>query len=314
MAVLPRTIVLEVAFRAREPQRVPAMPSTALHGALGHALRKIACVEPRRSDCDGCDQAERCAYPSLAEPAGARGAGEGVADRAPPPIVLAPIDMALGERFLTLREGESLRFRVCLVGEKALRSESLVLAALSRAGRFGIGVTPGAGGAKSSKRPQMELGSAVEVEACRGSGPAAEVVFATPARLTLDGRVSGEVDADLLWRSVLRRADTLSRCYGGGALVAGGSEPPAPFAMKDRATRVVAVERYSSRQRSRMVWPGVVGTARLEGGQMPEAWPLLRFAERVQIGKGTACGFGRVRFGGTSTPSGETERAEMGDT
>ena len=58
-------------------------------------------------------------------------------------------------------------------------------------------------------------------------------------------------------------------------------------------TRLVHVRRYSARQGRAMEWPGVIGRLRWRGPAVKELWPLLRFGEMVQIGKGATLGFGR---------------------
>jgi len=58
-------------------------------------------------------------------------------------------------------------------------------------------------------------------------------------------------------------------------------------------TRLVHVRRYSARQRAKMEWPGVIGTLVWRGSVLHELWPLLRFGELVQLGKGAALGFSR---------------------
>jgi len=64
--------------------------------------------------------------------------------------------------------------------------------------------------------------------------------------------------------------------------------------MEDLETRLVHVRRYSVRQGQKMDWPGVIGHFRWWGSSaLHELWPLLRYGELVQIGKGTALGFGR---------------------
>ena len=58
-------------------------------------------------------------------------------------------------------------------------------------------------------------------------------------------------------------------------------------------TQLVHVRRYSARQKAKMEWPGVIGTLVWRGSVLHELWPLLRFGELVQLGKGAALGFGR---------------------
>jgi hypothetical protein len=64
--------------------------------------------------------------------------------------------------------------------------------------------------------------------------------------------------------------------------------------LEDFATRLVHVRRFSSRQGQKMDLPGVIGHFWWRGGSALDGlWPLLRFGELVQVGKGAALGFGR---------------------
>jgi len=83
-----------------------------------------------------------------------------------------------------------------------------------------------------------------------------------------------------------------------------GHDTPAPRSPAELRQHVadlrrVHVTRYSARQRQRMTWPGLMGRVAWHGPALPAIWPLLRFGEQVQVGKGTALGFGRYRLAGS---------------
>lgn len=293
---LPETLVLSARFVALAPQRLPPIPTTALHGALGGVLKELCCVEPLRKTCVGCPQlSSACGFPTLFHPPGRPGAGEGVTDHAPPPLVFAPERFEPHAPYLRLCRGDAIDLRVVLIGPAALQ-RGLVVAALRDAARGGLGIDDTGG----PRRPALEL-AGVEVLGTQGGGtpPArASLDLLTPLRLVREGHVSGRIDADLLWRTALRRADTLARLYGKGP-IHDGRQQAAPFSITQASTRVVRVQRYSSRQQRRMQWPGVMGRLSVEGPELPAAWQVLQFIERVQLGKGTAFGLGRIRLGPT---------------
>lgn len=70
----------------------------------------------------------------------------------------------------------------------------------------------------------------------------------------------------------------------------------AGIAVEETGLRRVHITRYSARQRQRMQWPGLMGPMRWRGGALQDLWPLLRFGELVQVGKGAALGFGRYQI------------------
>ncbi len=281
---LPRTVVLQAEWRAERAQRLAPMPTTSLHGALGHAIRDLACRTPSRRGCDGCRHRGECSYAILFEPEGSHEHGEGVHGRAPPPLVLRPLDMSPGAPCHELAAGGVLRARVGLIGEAAIAQEALVKASLARVGRVGLARAQG------ETRPPLALESVARQQPS-GARPRSglwRIRFVTPLRLTEDGKPAARITASLLWKSIVRRADTLSRRYGKGALPLDPGE--CPWRQRASEQRPVRVRRYSSRQGQRMEWPAVMGWIDVDG----EAGELAEHATRVQVGKGTGFGFGGV--------------------
>jgi hypothetical protein len=287
-------MVLRATWRALGPQRLPPLPTTALHGALGHVFKRLSCIEPARTVCDGCPQATTCAYPLHFEPAAQDGAG-GVTNRAPSPWIISPELPLASSPSLELADGEALAVRLTLLGS-AITQRALFQAAFVEAGREGLGIE-GAGieGKPGGRRPELRL-ERFEVVAppARPVPASVRLTFVTPVRLTSEGKVSRDIDADLLWSSLNRRATLLSRYWG--TSTAAAPLTSAPFEVKAVALRQVAVRRYSSRQQSHMTWPGLMGEVSLAGAGLGEAWPLLCWGEQVQVGKGVTFGFGRYRL------------------
>src|SRR5262249_45016624 len=97
--------------------------------------------------------------------------------------------------------------------------------------------------------------------------------------------------------ALARRANALAALYGVGgepADEAAVERTAEELEVEDFATRLVHVRRYSARQGQKMDLPGAIGHFRWRGGAALEGlWPLLRFGELVQVGKGAALGFGR---------------------
>lgn len=120
----------------------------------------------------------------------------------------------------------------------------------------------------------------------------------TPLRFKQNGRLSDGLSFETLLRLILRRACSLFEAFGGG-------EPDLDYrglvahARSIRTERLriswVDWDRYSSRQQVRMQLGGLIGIAEYSGNLL-NFLPLLRFAERVHIGKQTSFGLGRISF------------------
>jgi hypothetical protein len=311
---LPSVSVLHATCTAREPQRLPALATTSLHGALSRALHDLA--------------------PELVKAPPGPNAGLGVTDRAPAPLVVAvePTDIGgFDKPFTELSEGETIRFRLVLLGRAAAQKKFLLAAALERAVSSGLGVWPNPesrGNKKRRKRrPRLELtdfsqakdtstssSESTETDTpseCRPDSRQAELGtqltldFFTPVRLTHQGQIASKLDGRILWAALLRRADTLARAHGSGPVEHAADDKvlpslsddtiPVPLDIAAQDLQVVSVTRFSSRQRKKMRWPGLVGRVgvRICPDAQVRVWPLISFCERAQIGKATSFGFGR---------------------
>jgi hypothetical protein len=281
-------------FVATEPQDLPPLFTTALHGAFGHALKALSCSERSRASCRECPRAAACAYTHLFEAQGDGRSVDGVTTDAPAALALAPERFEPGARQLRLRAGEPLALRLCLIGRRAAAHEPLVAAALSRAGDLGLGIRPP--GRPGRPRLDLERLEPLDLPA-DPAPPRALLEWRTPVRLVADGKVASRLDADSIWRTVVRRVRTLARLYGDPPHTDPvPADTPAPFSFDAAPHRVVRIDRYSARQGRRMTWPGLVGSGVLSGPGLPDAWPWLRRAEALQLGKATSFGFGRYHL------------------
>ncbi|MFW5740979.1 MAG: CRISPR system precrRNA processing endoribonuclease RAMP protein Cas6 [Myxococcota bacterium] len=289
-ANLPELTTVLLRFRAEVEQRLPPLPTTAFHGTLGHALRELACLAPERKDCPDCPHLPLCPYAVLFEPRPVQDAGNGVTNRAPPPIVIAPEEPIAGRDPVVLRSGDVLTVRLSLVGSLVRQHLALIVAAMKKAGARGIGLPLEERVRSMRKRPPLRLDEVQPLDL--DAAPLANRVqlrFTTPVRIKHDGKILGRLEAIPLYAAMTRRADLLSRLYGTGP-VALAAAPP--FAIAASEMRMLGVRRYSTRQRQRIDMPGQIGWVELEG-DLPSITPLLRFLERVQMGKATTFGLGR---------------------
>lgn len=101
---------LHVVARAHTQTPPPAYLGTALRGALGHALRRLACTTGA-PDCQGCPRTLHCGYGAIWEGSGAGPLGAlGRGGDAPRPYVVAWDAPAPGHH------GRQLAFAVTLLG------------------------------------------------------------------------------------------------------------------------------------------------------------------------------------------------------
>jgi hypothetical protein len=125
------------------------------------------------------------------------------------------------------------------------------------------------------------------------------VRLCTPLRLKSGNRFQDQLSFSNLVRAALRRISSLEASYGSG-------EPDLPY--RELAAMAESVKiadkdlcwqdwhRYSSRQKASMRLGGMVGTIRYEGENMGTFMPLLRYAEKVHLGKQTSFGLGEIKI------------------
>lgn len=314
----PKTSTLLVRYVAAERQRLPSFLGSAVHGAFGHALKRIACVRPKRTSCVGCPDALGCGYAELFEaPASehARNLLRGVQQQAPRPVAVAPDGS--WPRFAAagnvVAEGAEVRVRVVLIGRAVELHRPLAVRALRDVADLGLGITHTEG---RWRRARLSPSVAIENDdtddlpspSSMREVNEASLTLVSPLRIKSGGRLLSRLSAGALLTALVRRVNALSILYGVGTpsvdehAVAAQAEG---IEVADDRTRLVAVTRWSERQRRRMTWPGIVGALHLHGRNLGEVWPLLRLGERVQVGKGTTVGFGRYVVGFASRSAAE---------
>jgi CRISPR-associated endoribonuclease Cas6 len=324
-------LALRVTFRAAEPQRVPPFLGSALHGALGRALYRTVCAFPKHERCNDCPLARRCPYPALFEtPAGINETlcTAGIRDQAPRPLVLAPEPgwTRPSGKPVCITAGAEIPCRLTLIGG-AIDDLPVVTVALQAAARRGLAIpaeTADVPGLLTSLRRRAALqlaavctadGSHVVYDAegdeytppdrptvdldHGGRADTVEISLVSPLRIKHEGRLATTITPALFFDTLARRANALSVLYGSGQPavdVADATSRAARLSAEEAILRLVHVRRYSARQGQRMSWPGLMGQLRWRGATLADLWPLLRFGELVQVGKGTALGFGRYRI------------------
>ncbi len=302
---IPQVSSATASFTAAEEQALPPFPGPALHGALGWAVKEVACIAPQRRGCEGCPEYEACSYIDLFEtPATRPGLPGGIREQAPRPLSLAPLDgwsEGRGKRRL-LRAGESLRFRLTLIGRAADLHEPLLREGLRRVTRRGLArLRAGSGWRAARLDPQVAISDATGCRTVSPSiGPRSTRVrlrAETPVRLQAGGRIVPTLAPKVLLPGLIRRANALSMLYGSGEPCIDPRQAEAQAASIESVEEqgaVVEVWRWSARQKKRIRMPGWVGESVWEGEGTGTFGPLLGFAAAAQVGKATALGFGRI--------------------
>ncbi|WP_022662632.1 CRISPR system precrRNA processing endoribonuclease RAMP protein Cas6 [Paucidesulfovibrio longus] len=288
---------------------LPSYLGSTLRGAFGAALKTSMCGNLNR-ECESCRIAERCLYAKTFEPKSFTGKMNVRGVEPPPSYVVAPPD----SHTTFLGKGETLAFTLLLFGE-ANYYLPFFLNAVEMMGRRGIGRRPdGPGGALFSLYSVEQdqghnlfdpadgrLVGEPAVQYIRLEPPPAgnpgilTVKLLTPLRLKFQGHLQDTLPFHVLVRAALRRVSSVFAAHGDGApeikyaqLVAEAS------AVKTISSdlRWLDWERYSNRQKRRMLLGGMVGT--ISFAEVAAAYlPILAIASLLHIGKQSTFGLGK---------------------
>ncbi|MDO8948674.1 MAG: CRISPR system precrRNA processing endoribonuclease RAMP protein Cas6 [Desulfocapsaceae bacterium] len=294
---------------------LPVFKGSTLRGALGHALRRIACAL-RRQDCTGCLLRESCAYAFLFEVTltpkqDISTENRPVTGQRPQPYILIPPD----DETRAYQTGDLFSFALILLGP-AIRYLPHLVFAIQEMGKTGLGK----GNKNGNGCFQLEavhqadtlifdgqtLNSSLspsELTLC--SVPVTKttkisLTCQTPLRLKRDNQLQNGLPFHILIRAALRRISSLESTYGGNGepvidykgLVARA----AAVATTSSSCRWTEIERYSNRQHTAMLMGGITGTVTYQAEDLSEFVPLLRYCETVHLGKQTTFGLGRIRI------------------
>lgn len=310
----PPLLRLRFLFKAVGPLTGIGYPGFAWRGLLGHSLRGLVCVTKQPS-CDGCLLLSTCVYPAVFEtPAAALGEVRTAWKDLPHPFVLdaEPLPAAFDPARDTLRLG------ITLIGPARAHAPFLIQALINGAERgLGSGRTPlrllrverehrlGSGDWSLVLDPQAPapLPSLTldDADPPLPATPAAvTLAFETPLRIKAQGHFVGPGDfgVEVFLRALFARLQTLNRLYGCGDI-----RPPPQrlrpisdgLSLRRQALRWQDLERWSSRQATRMRMGGLVGQIELTGTTLAELWPTLWAGQWLHVGKATSMGLGRCR-------------------
>lgn len=305
----------QYAFTVRftESTFLPNYLGSTLRGAFGAALKTSVCGNLTR-ECASCRIATKCLYVKTFEPHCliSNAASQGL--EVPPAYVLEPPNKV----FSHMGEGESLSFSLLLFGE-VNQYLPFFINAVELMGRRGIGRRASGengGGIFVLDKVEQEQGENIFVPDTgqllhppilrhieivpHSSVPpmSLTVELLTPLRLKFNNKFQDELPFHLLVRAALRRISSVFSVYADNTpdfdykqLIAGASQVQAGASQ----LRWLDWERYSNRQKRRMLLGGMIGTASYI--EVPGVYqPILEVASLLHLGKQSTFGLGKLRL------------------
>jgi len=290
---------------------LPGFKGSTFRGVFGRALKKVVCAL-KRQECKQCLLNKSCIYALVFETSLAIEPKEDSRISEPPhPFVIEPPLTNMTE----FNKGDLFECSLTLFGDVNNGFPYFVYA-FDQMGKTGLGRrVNGKRGAFSLKEilggkrlvysgndKKLNLSDSVDVLKIphidrRGNGKfRIRVKLETPFRLKFEKRIMSDLPFHVFTRAMLRRVSSLLEYYGGG-------EPELDYrGLVERARDIRIVdshiewfdwERYSFRQKLRMPMGGMVGSIIYEG-ELDEYIPLLEFCSKVNLGKNTSFGLGKV--------------------
>ncbi len=298
----------EYAFQAvlADEAFLPLYKGSTFRGVFGRALKAVVCAL-KHQECQDCLLRRQCIYTRVFEtPPDSREPGR---PSPPHPFVIEPPD-TLKTHFLA---GEDFNFTLLLFGP-ANQYLPYFVYAFEQMGQIGIGRQVQGRRARFVLKSVSSAGQDIFDAAHRTLTPvrageltlpraspqesvtALTIQLLTPLRLKYHNRLQAELPFHVLLRAALRRIATLNSHFGDG-------EPNLDYrGLTARAQEVTTThstlhwydwQRYSHRQDQAMLMGGLVGEVGYEG-ELGEFLPLLRYVEKVHLGKATTFGLGKL--------------------
>jgi len=289
---------------------LPPFKGSTLRGGFGSVFKRIICLE-RGGDCSRCILKEKCVYLYIFEtppPEDAKMMRK--YPKAPHPFVLTP---PTDERS-QYNKGDRLNFELLLIGN-AIDYLPYFIFVFSELGKRGLGkgrgkfridavwsikdgkkvkIFDGERGILTGKYDRISFNLVDEGEKIKRL----RLNFITPTRIKFGGKYTDNVEFSIIFRNLLRRISLLSYFHCNEELdldYKGMIKKAEEVRTLEKDVRWVDIERYSTRQGTRMKIGGFVGEASYEGELSPFL-PFLRLGEFVHLGKGTSFGLGKYRI------------------
>lgn len=300
-------------FKCRfvDPAFLPPYKGSTFRGVFGHALKRIVCVLKTQS-CPQCPLKQSCLYTQVFESAlEGNSYSEKTLTSVSPYVIQPPLDTKEG--YLA---GEDFDFDLLLFGPVNEKFAHFLYSFIE-IGKCGIGskrwetsgcfevvsvhegehliYSEGSQVVNRSSLGQDIICSCDEFVETKCLSNKLTITLRTPLRIKSDNRLQEKLPFHVLMRAVLRRISSLWASHAGG-------EPILPY--KELIARAADIQvyednlhwfdwaRYSSRQDSKMLMGGLIGSISYEG-QVEPYFSLLKLASMFNIGKQTSFGLGQ---------------------
>ncbi len=284
------------------PLKAPRFKGSMLRGAMGHQLKRVACVSSDR-DCDACPVTKSCPYFVSFE---TRGLFDGNQRDCPHPYLINCKD----ER-RDLKRGASLIFDLILMGSH-VRNLPYFLHSFIQVGAE-KGLTRGKIGfeIKSVKNKGIEIYDAKTQCLLESQTPlpdlvedlspvdSLEVNLLTPTRIRSNKRYVGKELESLDFLKCLYHTMEGLQPYLGDLSLPSKTEffgKSNALKIRNKNLRWQPVLRHSNRQRKKIPMGGVMGSFQLQGQPLEEITPYLFLLPLTNLGKNRVFGLGQVEI------------------
>jgi len=288
---------------------LPDYLGSALRGAFGWALKKSSCAL-KNQQCSTCLLRRNCAYAWVFETERYADESGCKVNARPHPFVLQPGKNTNGLR----RLGEPWSFSLLLIG-RGIDFLPHVVYSVQQMGEMGVGAG-GRHGRGIFSLEKIMAGDATVYDSHHGGmldRPTAPVslqlgeqpqqpvkemriTLQTPLRLKQDNTLQRDLPFHVLIRAALRRISSLEKAYGQG-------DPTLDYSgLVQMAEEIGTTEstihwkellRFSNRQEKKVSLGGMAGFVEYRG-DLNEFVPLLEYVGRVNLGKQTVFGLGKM--------------------
>lgn len=297
-----------------KPQReliLPPYKGSTFRGGFGYAFKRAVCMD-REGECAECLLRHKCVYSYVFETPIPQEALKD--EHVPHPFIIEP---PLDER-QHYGIDDRLDFHLILAG-RAVDYIPYFIFAFEELGRTGIGKNKG----KYSLEKVISLDKDREMliydgeshfrddyyvmdsadllqEASQHGYNKVTLRFLTPTRIKYEGKLTINIDFEVVMRNLLRRLSWLAEVHCGEKWELEWK------GLVQRAKEISTVysdlrwhdwERYSQRQGTRMKMGGFLGEIAFKG-DLAEFMPFLKLGEYLHVGKGTVYGLGKYEMKG----------------
>ncbi len=290
---------------------LPPYKGSTFRGGFGHALRRVICVN-RGEKCTKCPLKMACIYPYIFETTSPK---DEKSKDSPHPFIIEP---PLSEKRHYSRD-DKLDLHLILIGQ-AINYAPYFIFAFEELGRLGIGKDRGKYRAvevinigydretliydgDSHIKDDCQMINTINMihEVSQLNHDRITFRFLTPTRIKYKGKLTKDLNFEVLMRNLLRRLSWLAEihCDEKWDLDYKGLISRA----KERVTTTHSDlwwhdwERYSLRQDKKLKMGGFLGEITFEG-ELTEFLSFLKLGEYLHIGKGTVYGLGKYEIMG----------------